>query len=234
MRRRLVLFDIDGTLLHSNGLGRRALGRALAEHLADPGVVDRIRFDGKTDPGIVVEVLTAAGIPDPDEPGRIDRILEVYVDHLEEEIAGRSPGPEPRLLPGVLALLDRLAVEPRVLPGLLTGNVAPGAERKLRAVGLAPTRFAVGAYGSDHARRDALPAIAASRAEPLLGHRPQGADLVIIGDTPADVTCGESLGARAIGVATGSYEASALEAAGAYRVFSTLEDGDMVCEAILC
>ncbi len=234
MTRRLVLFDIDGTLLHSNGLGRRALGRALAEHLHDPGVVDRVRFDGKTDPGIVAEVLRAAGVPHPDEPGRIGRILEIYVEHLEEEIAGPSSGPEPRLLPGVLALLDRLAAEPRVLTGLLTGNVAAGADRKLRAVGLAPSRFAVGAYGSDHARRDALPAIAASRAEPMLGHRPQGADLVIIGDTPADVTCGASLGARALAVATGSYPASALEAAGAYRVFSTLEDCDTVCEAILC
>lgn len=236
MKRRLVLFDIDGTLLHSNGLGRRALGRALADHLDDPGVVDQVRFDGKTDPGIVAEVLHAAGIPHPDEPARIGRILEIYVEYLEEEIAGGTPppGPAPRLLPGVLALLDRLAAEPRVLTGLLTGNVAAGADRKLRAVGLAPSRFVVGAYGSDHARRDALPAIAAARAEPLLGHRPQGADLIIIGDTPADVTCGASLGARAIGVATGSYEASALEAAGAYRVWSTLEDGDAVCEAILC
>lgn len=234
MTRRLVLFDIDGTLLHSNGLGRRALGRALAEHLHDPDVVDQVRFDGKTDPGIVAEVLHAAGVPHPDEPVRIGRILDLYVEHLEVEIAGPFPGPEPRLLPGVLTLLDRLATEPRVLTGLLTGNVVAGADRKLRAVGLAPSRFAVGAYGSDHARRDALPAIAASRAEPLLGYRPRGDDLIIIGDTPADVTCGASLGARALGVATGSYAASALEAAGAYRVFTSLENCDTVCEAILC
>jgi len=234
MRRRLVLFDIDGTLLHSNGLGRRALERALREHLDDPCVLDRIRLDGKTDPGIVAEILAAAGHADPGEPGRIERILESYVGHLEEEIAGHTPGPGPVLLPGVLALLDRLAAEPRVLTGLLTGNVAPGADRKLQAVGLAPSRFAVGAYGSDHPRRDALPGIAALRAEPLLGYRPHGADLIIIGDTPADVTCGASLGARALGVATGSYDAASLGAAGAFRVFPSLEDGDQVCEAILC
>src|SRR5437016_11636128 len=100
--------------------------------------------------------------------------------------------------------------------GLLTGNVAEGAALKLRAAGVNPARFRVGAYGSDAAARADLPPIAVRRAHALLGHSPTGADVVIIGDTPADVTCGSCVGARAIGVATGHYAREDLMAAGAF------------------
>ena len=119
-------------------------------------------------------------------------------------------------MPGVHALLERLEAEPGVVLGLLTGNVAQGAALKLRSGGIAPERFRVGAYGSDAAHRPDLPPIAARRAEAIFGRVPHGAEVVIIGDTPADVACGAAIEARALGVATGSYSVSDLEACGAH------------------
>jgi phosphoglycolate phosphatase-like HAD superfamily hydrolase len=130
-------------------------------------------------------------------------------------------------------LLDRLDARADVVLGLLTGNLAEGAELKLRSGGIDPSRFRVGAYGSDAAHRPELPSIAARRAEPLFGHVPSGADVVIIGDTPADIHCGQGISARALGVATGSYSVSDLAACGPHAVFEDLSDTERVLEAIL-
>jgi phosphoglycolate phosphatase len=97
----------------------------------------------------------------------------------------------------------------------------------------APARFPVGAYGSDAAARPDLPPIAAGRAQPFFGRVPSGAEVVIIGDTPADVDCGQCIGARAVGVATGAYSVADLEARGAHAVFQDLSDTERVMEAIL-
>ena len=117
--------------------------------------------------------------------------------------------------------------------GLLTGNMAEGAALKLRAAGLDPARFRVGAYGSDSARRPELPPIAARRAEPYFGRVPSGSEVVIIGDTPADIACGACISARAVGVATGAYSVADLAACGPHAVFHDLSDTDRVLEAIL-
>ena len=117
--------------------------------------------------------------------------------------------------------------------GLLTGNVAEGAALKLRAGGIAPERFRVGAYGSDSAHRPDLPPIAARRAATMFGRVPRGAEVVIIGDTPADVACGAGIEARALGVATGAYSVAELAACGAHAVFADLREADAVVEAIL-
>ena len=196
-----------------------------------PERVSHVRFDGKTDPQIVGELLSAAGHP-VEGPEQVTRILEQYVEALSHELG--NGGPPPRAMPGVPDLLDRLEESGAVVVGLLTGNVRAGAALKLRAAGLAPERFVVGAFGSDHADRPALPAIAVERAAAQFGRRWEGHEVVIIGDTPADVTCGEGVGARAIAVATGSYAMESLQAAGAYAVFPTLEQTAEVCEAILC
>jgi phosphoglycolate phosphatase-like HAD superfamily hydrolase len=116
--------------------------------------------------------------------------------------------------------------------GLLTGNLARGATLKLRSVGIDPEQFIVGAFGSDSSHRPDLPAIAAARAEPHLGHLPSGHDVVIIGDTPADVTCGQAIGARAIGVATGSYSAEDLRDAGAYLVVDDLMETQRIIDVV--
>ena len=229
MKRKLILFDIDGTLLLSLGAGRRALVAAMSEDI--PGIAaaaETIRFDGKTDPQIVQEMLLASG--QPVDEARIEDILHRYVDYLRRELS--KPGHRTDIMPGVMELLDRLEGEDAALLGLLTGNVVAGAGLKLESGNIRPARFQLGAYGSDHATRAELPAIAAARAESHFGRRPSGAEIVIIGDTPADVTCGNGVGARAIGVATGAYTTDDLTAAGAYAAFTDLSDEDGVWRAI--
>ncbi len=230
--RRLVLFDIDGTLLQSASAGSRAIEAAFAEEYADTSFFRAVRFDGKTDPQIIRELFHAAGHPERATPVRIDALLDRYLTHLEQGLAER--GHLVRTLPGIVELLDALATRSDALVGLLTGNIVSGARLKLGAAGLAFSRFALGAYGSDSGHRPDLPAIAAARAEPFLGRIPSGHDVVILGDTPADVTCGTSIGARAVAVATGSYSVSELDAAGAWRSFDTFADTDAVLEAVLC
>lgn len=232
MFRTLVLFDIDGTLLSSAAAGRTAIRRAFGEECKDLDVFfDSVRFDGKTDPQIVRELYGAAGEGHRATPDVVDALLDRYLSHLEAELAVR--GNQVRPLPGILALLDALEARADVCVGLLTGNVARGARLKLRAAGINPDRFRLGAYGSDHAERPMLPPIAVERARPIFGRVPEGEEIVIIGDTPADVTCGASLGVRAVAVATGSYSVAELEAAGAHATFADFDPTDDAVNAIL-
>jgi phosphoglycolate phosphatase-like HAD superfamily hydrolase len=120
-----------------------------------------------------------------------------------------------------------------VVLGLLTGNLERGAALKLRAGGLDPDRFLLGAYGSDSAYRPDLPAIAARRAEPHFGRVPEGDDVVIIGDTPADIACGRGICARAVAVATGSYSVDELASHAPHAVFPDLASTDHVLAALL-
>jgi phosphoglycolate phosphatase len=228
--RRLVLFDIDGTILWTDGAGRRAVFRALEEHIGRGGPDDH-RFDGKTDPQIVRELMRRAGIDDADIDERLGDVLDRYFALLESELAGIEA--REHVFPGVRELLDALEARDDVVLGLLTGNIQPGAHAKLAAVGIAPERFVVGAFGSDHHDRPELPEIARARAERLLGHPVRGGDVVVIGDTPADVACGIGIGARAIGVATGRYSVDELRACAPAAVFADLRDTDAVVRAIL-
>ena len=230
MKRRLVLLDIDGTILLSAGAGKRAIVAALTPEVEDVAAWDGIRFDGKTDPQIVSEMLVGAGCPTP-SPEQIDALCSRYAAILEQELAVN--GHRTRVLPGIHTLIDRLEQDPAVVLGLLTGNISRGAELKLRAAGIGHHRFVVGAYGSDAHARHELPPIAVARALPHFGRTPAGEEVVIIGDTPADVTCGQSVGARAIAVATGSYSTEELLAAGAYAAFEDLSRTDEVMAAIL-
>ena len=228
---KLVLFDIDGTLLWSDGAGRSAIRQALLAETGATGPIDGFRFDGKMDPQIVSELMRGAGHPDADSPSRIDAVCDRYVALLERELANGSR--KVRALPGVMALLDALDRATEVVVGLLTGNIEAGARLKLRAAGIDFDRFRVGAFGSDAPARSGLPQIAAARAAGLMEGTPAGDQIVIIGDTPADVTCGVGIGARPIAVATGSYTADELAAAGAHTVFEDLSDTSRVVAAIL-
>jgi phosphoglycolate phosphatase-like HAD superfamily hydrolase len=229
--RKLVLFDIDGTLLLTAGAGRRAIVTALTEAVGPVAAFMGIRFDGKTDPQIVSEMLEAAGQPEPRESPRVRELCERYVGYLAREL--ERPTSHTTVMPGVHALLERLEAEPGVVLGLLTGNLAQGAALKLRSGGIAPERFRVGAYGSDAAHRPQLPPIAARRAESIFGRVPYGDEVVIIGDTPADIACGAGIEARAVAVATGSFSVADLESCGPHAVFETLQDTEAVVEAIL-
>ncbi|HEU4682315.1 MAG TPA: haloacid dehalogenase-like hydrolase [Gemmatimonadales bacterium] len=229
--RKLVLFDIDGTILLTAGAGRRAIVAAVSEEVGDSSRLKEVRFDGKTDPQIVVELLEAAGRAGPHRAERISALCARYVDLLEQEL--RLPAARTTVMPGVHRLLDSLEAEQGVVLGLLTGNMAAGATLKLSAAGLDPSRFRVGAYGSDAAHRPDLPPIAARRAERYFGRVPSGSDVVIIGDTPADIACGGCISARAVGVATGAYSVEDLADCGPHAVFENLSDTDRVLEAIL-
>src|SRR5918995_1057343 len=226
----LVLFDIDGTLLLTAGAGRRAIVAALGEEVDDPRAFEGIRFDGKTDPQIVAEMLEAAGQLEPREPERVQRLCHRYLGLLALELA--RPTTRTRLMPGVEPLLDRLEAQPGVVLGLLTGNLAEGAALKLRSGGIDPGRFRLGAFGSDAAHRPDLPAIAARRAERWFGRVPSGPEVVIIGDTPADIHCGTGISARAVAVATGGYSVAELAACAPHAVFEDLSDTASVMEAI--
>ncbi len=234
MDMRLILFDIDGTLLWTDGAGRRAIHRALLDEAGTAGPIEDYRFDGKTDPQIMQELLTLAGHRDAGADARIAAVCRRYVGLLAEELA-RAPQAT-RLFPGVgelLAALEPHEAAGRALVGLLTGNLADGAALKLRSAGLDPARFAVGAYGSDSGRRADLPAIAAERAAQRTGRPFAGADVVIVGDTPEDVACGRPIGARTVAVATGRYDVPALRAAGASHVFEHLGETAAVLDALL-
>jgi phosphoglycolate phosphatase len=228
--RKIVLFDIDGTILWTDGAGRRAVFQALEEHFGATGPGEH-RFDGKTDPQIVRELMRHAGVAEEDIDARLEVVLERYLALLESELAETDH--RDHVFPGVHELLEALESRDDVLLGLLTGNIHPGARAKLSAVGIAPDRFRVGAFGSDHHDRPELPEIARRRAERLLGGAVSGRDVVVIGDTPADIACGEAIGARAIGVATGRYSVDELAACGPSAVFPDLRDTDAVLRAIL-
>jgi phosphoglycolate phosphatase len=225
---RLVLFDLDGTLLWTDGAGRRAIHRALVEVLGTPGPIDGFRFDGRTDGEIVRLLAEGAGFAG--DAALVGRVLDRYVAFLVDELG--KPTQRTTVYPGVLELLATLETRADCVMGLLTGNVRDGARLKLASGGIAIERFRLGAFGSDSAHRPDLPAIAQRRAREELGLDLPGHDLVIVGDTPADVTCGNGVGARAIGVATGSFSVAQLDAAGAHAAFSDLSDTKAVLEAV--
>jgi phosphoglycolate phosphatase-like HAD superfamily hydrolase len=227
---KLVLFDIDGTVLLSDGAGKRAVRRAMREVFGTEGPESH-RFDGKTDPQIVRELQRLAGHPDDHIDAHLPRAIGRYVELLSEELD--RPGYRSYTLPGVPELLDALEERDDVVLGLLTGNVIDGARAKLSAVGIDPDRFVVGAYGSDHEIRGELPSIAQRRIRDAHGHEFAGEDIVIIGDTPSDIECGKSIGVRAIGVATGHYSVSDLLACGAYAAFEDLSETRAILSAIL-
>lgn len=229
LRRHLVLFDIDSTLLHVGGAGRRAVKTALEATWGPVPHADTWKFGGKTDPQIVYELLGHAGVA----REAIDRLLPTVLERYLEQLAIALPQtPAARLMPGVEPLLDALAQEPGVVLGLLTGNLAEGARIKLAHFGLGE-RFVLGAFGSDHADRPELPAIAVARAEALTGRLFSGKEIVVIGDTPHDVACGQSLGVKAIAVATGSFDLPALAACRPDALLPDLSDTERALSAIL-
>jgi phosphoglycolate phosphatase-like HAD superfamily hydrolase len=226
---RLVLFDIDGTLCLTDGAGKRAVHRALIEVFGSTGPASH-PFGGKTDPQIVRELMRAVGHGDDHIDANMGRLLELYVEYLQEELA--VPGLRAHAMPGVHELLAALRADDRAVLGLLTGNLAVGAAAKLRCVGIDPSQFVVGAYGSDHETRRELPAIARDRLQAQRGIRVDGPDIVVIGDTPADIDCGRPVGARAIAVATGGFSVGELEEHDPHVVFEDLSDTDAVVAAI--
>lgn len=225
----LVLFDIDGTILSSSGAGRVAMERALTKTFGTPGDPS-YHYDGKTDKQIIRESMHLAGFSDADIEARIDRTVHHYLEGLQTELA--NPTRQVSMFDGIAALIDAVHTRPNLVLGLLTGNVEPGARLKLSSVGLDFGIFRINAFGSDHETRSELPAFAHRRMRDTFGTDLAGRDIVIIGDTPADIQCGRALGARAIAVATGRYSVDELRAHQPHAVFETLSDTAAVLDAI--
>lgn len=227
----LILFDIDGTLLASNRVGSKAMTRVWERFVGEGSPLDGVPMAGRCDWAIWREALGHAGYSHEEADAHLPDLFRLYVAELAHILASPDhPDPEP--LPGVRALLEALHPHEEMLLGLLTGNIEAGAWLKLGKVGL-DRFFRFGAFGNEAAERSALPPIAVARAATFAsGHRFAGSEIVIIGDTPHDIRCGEALGVRTLGVATGSYTPTALRDAGADHVFATLEETEAVLAAL--
>jgi len=228
---RLVLFDIDETITASDGAGRRAIGRALNDIYGIDASKITLSMSGKTDPQILREIFKAVEKNDEeiDEMlGRKDEMFNIYLDLLEEELKNAKYF---IVHQGVVELLESLSAHSNGYLGLLTGNIERGARLKLEQFGL-NKYFPLGAYGSDHASRNELPAIATLRAKEhfKVDFRPE--QVVIIGDSIYDVLCAKGYGARSIAVNTGKTSKADLEEQKPDYLFANLTDTHAVIEAI--
>jgi phosphoglycolate phosphatase-like HAD superfamily hydrolase len=224
---RLVLFDIDGTLLSAGRAARESILEALSAVLGWQGSADDNDFSGKTDPQILRELVLGSVGRERFESA-MDAVLDRYVEELRRRLRPEAVLPKP----GIPALLERLSSEPRVTLGLLTGNIERGARLKLDPPGF-NRYFPFGAFGDDSPDRYRLPAIAVARARDRTGRDFSGESVVIVGDSIHDVACGRSVHARAIAVATGPTPADSLRAERPHALFADFGDVDAATEAIL-
>lgn len=225
---RLLLFDIDGTLINSSRIGRTALDRALLDVFGTAGSLETYEFAGKTDRRIVHDLMTAEGWSAEE--------IEVRLPALDERMAAAGQAlftPETIwACPGVPALLESLGRRNDVVVSLLTGNIRHTVPLKLAAAGIDAKQFVSGAYGSDSLNRDELFEIALDRVHEATGYRFRGDDIVIIGDTPADIQCARSGGGRVIAVATGPYRVETLGRHQPDHLFSDLSRTEEVLQAL--
>jgi phosphoglycolate phosphatase len=225
---RLVLWDIDGTLLRAGDIGAAVFDRAL-ERVFGLAPATRVTMSGKTDPQIVREYLELMEIDE------ADHHLPTILGHLEAELAAAAEtlAADGAALPGVEAALARLAEHPGVYQSLLTGNIAPNAVVKVAAFGLQRwLDLEVGAYGSDHADRTALVPVALSRMAHLRGHDIKPDQVWVVGDTAKDLACAQAGGAHCLLVATGRFTYNELAGLGADAVFEDLTDTDAVVDVL--
>jgi phosphoglycolate phosphatase len=225
--RRLLLFDIDGTLLRG-GPAKSAFLRAMSLVFGTDGLAGGIDFSGKTDPQIARELLRGAGFADPEIDAGFPDLWSAYLDELERWL----PDHPMTVLPGVRPLLEHLKDEDGVAMGLLTGNIVDGARLKLGSVGLMDY-FSIGSYGSDSEIREDLLAVALRRASRNWGLMFHPSTVVVVGDTPRDVACGKHGGTRTVAVATGRFPAQSLAEAGADTVLQDFGDLQRVVDALL-
>ena len=237
--KRLILFDVDGTLVWG-GPAKEAFTVALARVFgASPPAyptLDRIAevapdivFAGRTDPQIARDLLRRAGLDDARIDEGLPRLWALYPRELER----RLPANPVTALAGVRELLATLGDRDDVAMGLVTGNIREGARLKLGSAGLASAPFPAGGFGCDRESRNHLPAVAVGRAERVWGVRFPPESVVVVGDTPLDVECGRHFGALTFAVATGHFGAAELKAAGADHVARDLTRTRDVVEVLM-
>ncbi|MFN8448059.1 MAG: HAD hydrolase-like protein [Anaerolineae bacterium] len=196
---RLILFDIDGTLVWTRGAGRAATERAMIEVFGTCGALAAHKFGGKTDWQTLLDLLHEAGVSYADVERQMPAYNAAMARHLTAVIGKYDVQP----CPGAVELVESLARRSDVGIGLVTGNVSGTAPIKLRAAGVDPARFPVGAYGSEAQARDHLPALAVARAAQHYRYPFSPSEVIIVGDTPDDIACARHLGAVAVVVQTG-------------------------------
>lgn len=212
----VCLFDIDGTLLASGGAGKAAMDAALASEFGIQEPIDQVQMSGRTDRAIARDQFRLHQIEE--SAKNWQRFIDAYLGHLPQMLAQR-PG---RVLPGIQALL--LTLKQRgAATGLLTGNVARGAETKLRHFGIVE-HFQFGAYGDDHFSRDEVAQRAWERILAVVGDHVTAENVWVIGDTPLDVQCARAIGARAVAVATGVHTVEQLRDSQPDLLFADLSD----------
>lgn len=223
----LILWDVDGTLLSTDGIAAEAMRAAIRQVVGPAVPMERTAYAGKTDWQIIRESFPSL---DPAEiADRLHEFAAAYTAALEQQrdaLVARS-----RVFAGVAAALQ--ALQGRAYQAPLTGNIAAAARIKLECTGLLPLLdLAAGAYGDDHHHRPALVPIAAGRAMGRYGRPFAGRQIVIVGDTPNDILCGQANGARTVAVATGPYTADQLSAYGPDVVLPDLSDTARVVGAM--
>ncbi len=204
-KKRLLLWDIDGTLITTGAAGQRAIIRATAQWFGNDGDLSGVEIAGRTDAGIAHQILEKHREPITEE--KVAAFLDLYLKFLEEELP-RSKG---SVLPGVRQLLEKFAPRPDTALGLLTGNLKRGAQLKLAHYQLWHF-FDFGAFADDHHDRNELGAFALERAEQETGIKFSPGQVDVIGDTGHDIACGKAFGARTIAVSTGSWSRENLAA----------------------
>jgi phosphoglycolate phosphatase-like HAD superfamily hydrolase len=203
---RLVLFDIDGTLVHTGGAGIKAFAKVFATEFGAHDGIERMRFAGRTDVSLVREFFNLHRIPASSE--NFERFFDRYVHWLHHILADS----ERAECPGVRSLITDLQTMPEPpLLGLLTGNIRLGAEIKLRHFGLWE-HFETGGFADDDEDRDKIALAAKQRGGRVLKRELKGEEIVVIGDTPLDIRCGRAIGAKVLAVATGGARYHELEA----------------------
>jgi phosphoglycolate phosphatase-like HAD superfamily hydrolase len=223
--KRLYLFDIDGTLITSGGAGETSYREAVEEFCGTLAPLEGLNFAGNTDTGLARNILSAAGMEPSQE--NVVALLDSYLGKLAERIHLH----EGRLLPGIIALLDRMKERPDCVLALLTGNLAVGAEVKLTHYGVWHY-FGFGAYADDHHLRNELGPVAQARALEEHGEEFSPDRIYVIGDTPRDIECGKAFGALTVGVATGKYSREELDSHDPDFLFDDFSDPDAVMAAI--
>lgn len=226
-----MLWDVDGTLLRSNGVAQRAFDVAAEHVLGRPPGEHEVRMSGKTDPLIALEILLFAGLSEEEAHERLPRVVE----RLEAELAEardlvREQG---HVMPGVETVLAELHDDPGVVQSVLTGNTAANAAVKLEAFALDRwLDVEVGAFGSDDSDREQLVPIALDRVRRLRGRDLGPEDVWVVGDTPRDLACARAGGARCLLVATGRFSLDELEAEDADELLPDLTDTDRVLKLL--
>ena len=211
------LFDIDGTLIHTGGAGQLAMTRTLADAFGLPPDTDGVSFAGRTDRAIIGDIFRMHGIDD--SAPNWQRFRREYLVRLDETL----PAVEGKVLAGVCELLETLATRDDVAVGLLTGNLKAGAWRKLEFYGLAHY-FQFGSFGDDHVNRDDVAAAALTEICRHTHGPIEPARVWVVGDTPSDVTCAQSIGAGAVAVVSGWHSREELAAAGPDLLLDDLTD----------